>query len=85
MKLSLADALGTDFLITYTSNSDTVQAFLVDDSDLGVFQVIVTPTLIGFYSLEILLVGLEVPTYLTELIEVTAKPVTSPLTTGFTG
>jgi len=85
MQLNLADALGTDFQITYESESEIVQASLVDDTDLGVFKVIITLTKTGQYSLEILIVGLEVPTYLTQLIEVIPKPVTSPETTGFTG
>ena len=85
MNLLLADAIGDDFLITYTGPS-TVQAALVDDDSPGVFRVEVTLTITGEYKLTVLLKGLQVPTQLSvNSITVTPKPVTSPATTGFTG
>jgi hypothetical protein len=58
---------------------------LTDESQLGVFKVSVTLTKTGLYSLRILFKELEVPTSLTQLVKVTPKQATSPLTTGYIG
>ena len=83
--MTLDEAIESDYKITYTNGETKVQATLTDDpSGPGVFLATFTLTKTGTYTLEILLRGLEVPTFLDENLSV-YPTVTSAATSEFTG
>jgi hypothetical protein len=62
-----------------------VTATVSDDQALGVFKVSATLSIVGSYSLEIVLGGKSVPTSLSSPIIVTPSATTSAVTSNFTG
>lgn len=85
--MTLEQAISSDYLITYTNEDGQtkVQALLEDHTSDGVFIASFTLTKTGHYTLQILLRGLEVPTYLTDTDLTVVPYVTSAVTSEFEG
>jgi hypothetical protein len=86
MKLLLNDALDDKgYLVEYTHPETSELGVIVDDTDLGVFEVQITLYITGFYDLRIQLKGLDVPTQLPQKVEVIPAILTSPATSHYSG